>query len=381
MKYRFDKYVLGILVLTLLLTACDKNDDQLAAIASQKVDKGYVVKDGYLAFTNTESFIKTVSEIVSLSNADREKWEKSIGFTSQSSLINNLIVKELVLDSINRIKFTHIDISKATKFDYHPELYYDLLSKGIIKLIDEGTPDEYWDYSAFNKGFTYFINEEGLYAVGDSLFQVTNKELKVVKLSSASNKQALLNALNNNEKSVSTMNKVSAGSPGNSPGLIESTGNSGAWTQNSRWPSSSQRIKLGIELSCLAYSTQTARFDFTHNYYVTCQKTNFWNTWINDYANYNIEGEWTIIVYYYTQSFGHQGFTYSGTAITGVVHPETGERMYAGTTFWVLPDAANQTYPYVWQQAYQPQFQYYKWKATRTDTGQASIVKSYAGDY
>ena len=363
------------------MTSCEK-EDQLASIDSKEIEKGYVVKDGYLAFKNNESFINTVAAISNLNNADRQKWENTIGFVSQRSLINNLIVKELELDGINRIKFAHTDISKATKFDYRPELFYNLLSKGVIKLIDEGTADEYWDYSAFNKGFTFFINEEGLYAVGDSLYQVTNKELKVVRLSSATNKQELLRTLNSNDKNVSKIQKsTSANWPGDSPGLIESEGNNGPWTQNTRWPSVSQRIKLGIELSFLAYSIQTARFDFTHNYYVTCQKTNFWNKWINDYAYFNVEGEWTIEVYYYSQSYTYQSFSYSGTAISGVVHPETGERMYAGTTFWVLPNQANQTYPYVFQEAYQPKFSFYKWKATRTDTGQAAIVKSYYGDY
>jgi hypothetical protein len=130
------------------------------------------------------------------------------------------LFKELNLDSINRIKFAHTDISKATKFDYHPELFYDHLSKGIIKLIDEGTKDEYWDYSAFNKGFTYFINEEGLNAVGDSLFQVTSDELKIIKLSSTSTKQELLKALNGNEKSVSRINKITAGFSGGLPTKI-----------------------------------------------------------------------------------------------------------------------------------------------------------------
>lgn len=380
MKYKFDIYVLGILILTFLFAGCENNEEQLANVAIHKNEKGYVLKDGYLAFENNESFIKTVSEIINLNNKEREEWEKSIGFVSQSRLINNLIMEELALDSVNRVKFSHTDVSTATKYDYRPKLFYNLISKGVIKLINEGTPDEYWDCSVFNKGFTSFINEDGLYAVGDSLFQVTSKDLRVVKLSSALNKQMLLKQLSN-EKSVSTIKKISNGLPGNSPGLIESIGNNGAWTQNNKWPGVSQRIKLGIELTCLAYTLQTARFDFTHNYYVTCQKTNFWNSWINDYANYNVEGEWEIVVYYYTQRLAHEGFSYSGTAIYGIIQPETGERMYAGTTFGILPNEANQTYPYVWQEAYQPKFSFYKWKAKRTDTGQESIVKSYTGEY
>lgn len=381
MKYKLNKYVLGMLVIVFLLTACDKTEDQLASIGSQKSEEGYIVKDGYLAFKNNESFIKTVSEIVNLSNADRNKWESSIEFISQRSLINNLIVKELALDSINRIKFAHTDISQATKFDLRPELYYSLLSNGVIKIIGEGTTDEYWDYSAFNKGFTAFINEDGLYAVGDSLFQVTNKGLKVVKLSSASNKQELLKALNN-EKSVSKINKITEGISADSPGLIESVGNNGPWTQNNSWPSASKRIKLGIELSWLIFSYVDCGFTFTHNYYVTCQKTNFWNNWINDYANYTLEGNWDIIVYYVPQSYSYYNYSYTGTAISGVVNPETGERVSAGTTFSVDLDGNNLTFPYPdIQIQYPPDFRYYKWKATRTDTGQQSYVKSYSGSY
>lgn len=379
---RKNIFTIAIIAIIFVFTSCNKDEFAFKTEVGPLDELGFEVKDGYLAFKNNESFIKTVSKIANMNKTEREKWEKSIGFVSQTRLINDLIDKELALDSVNRIKFADGDISKATKYDYRPALFYNLLSKGVIKLIDEGTPEEYWDYSAFNKGFTYFINEEGLYAVGDSLYQITEKELKCIKLSSAYSKQELLIAFNENKKAVSKISKITDGIPGNSPGLIESEGNNGPFTQTSnKWPNVNYRIKLGIELSFLGYSFQTARFDFTHNYYVTCQKTNFWNNWINDYANYTAYGEWTIEAYYYGQSFGYQGFNYTGTAISGVVHPETGERMYAGTTFWILPNEVNQTYDYYFQQSYQPKFTFYKWKATRANPTLESIIKSYTGPY
>jgi hypothetical protein len=379
---RKNIFTIAIIAIIFVLSSCEKEELSFKSEVAPKDEVGFEVRDGYLVFKNNDSFVKTVSKIANMNKTEREKWEKSIDFVSQARLINDLIDNELELDSVNRIKFANGDISNATKYDYRPELFYNLLSKGVIKLIDEGTSNEYWDFSAFNKGFSYFINEEGLYAVGDSLFQVTNKELKAITLSSGVNKGELLKELFEDKKGVSKIKNITDGIPGNSPGLIESTGNFYQFTKTEyKWPSVNYRIKLGIELSFLAYSLQTARFDFTHNYYVTSQKTNFWNNWINDYANYNIEGSWTIEAYYYGQSFGYQGFNYNGTAISGVVHPDTGERMYAGTTFSIFPNEANQTYDYYFQQSYQPKFTFYKWKVIRTNPTLESFVKSYTGPY
>lgn len=286
-------------------------------------------------------------------------------------MINNLIEQELILDSLNRIKFKPSNISKATKFDLHPELYYNLLSNGTIKLINEGTSDEYWDFSVFNKGYTSFINEDGLYAIKDTLFQVTNTGIKKIIIDKVNKYHENITKLNSNDLSLVGLKKITE----SSPGLLLSP-----WTSNNNWPGISRRIQIGIELTCLCFYPSSAQFDFAHNYFVYCQKTNFWNNWIYEYPNITIEGQWTIWIYRYSQNYS-SSFNYNGTAQSGCLNPQTGVREYSGTIFSVLPNEANQSYPYVFQQAYEPEFNFYKWKAIRNDTGQEAILKSYAGPY
>jgi hypothetical protein len=357
-------FSIAIIAIIFVFTSCDKEE-----VTNNKAKIGYEVKDGYLVFKNNESFIKSITNISSMNRDERENWEKSIGFTSQTTLITTLIDDELNLDSINRIKFADGDISKATKYDFRPVLFYNLLTKGVIKLIDEGTPNEYWDFSAYNKSFSNFINEDGLFSIGDTIFQVANTELRKVKsfkYDDINQLKAVLTTQNEIKKIKKTATLMSATQ---CPGLIESQ-----WVQNNRWPKTSQRIKLGMDLTFLSYSYSTAQFDFSHNYYVTCQSTNFWNKWINDYAYYTVQGRWWIRAYRFDQLVGDASFNYTGSAINGAVNPFTGQRMNAGTTFYILPDEANQTYDYAFQRAHEPYFMAYKWIVYRNDTGQSASL-------
>lgn len=364
MKYKSYKLVLVLLTINLLLTNCDKNESQFEPIVTQKSETGYVVRDGYLVFDSKESFIKTLDMVANITDDERRKWEIKIGFLSQQRIVANLIKEEIKKDSVNRIKYANTDLSTVDKSEQHSDLYYKTLSTGVIKLINEGTPDEYWDYSAFNRGFTSITNEEGLFAIGDSIFQVTDKEMKSMNISNEQNKKSILVALNKNEK-----NKVYHTSPikrsyGLSPGLIES-----AWVANSRWPSQSQRIKIGIELTCLYFTPYTAQFDFKHNFYIYCQKTNLFNSWIYYGAPVTISGSWVIGVYYYTQTYANS-FTYNSPGAgntSGCVNPETGLLQPFGTTFSVMPDAANQSFTWEFQRDCQPVFEKYNWSVTRTD--------------
>lgn len=367
------KIIFLLAVMAVIFASCEKEDLEKKNfyISQNSFNTDYFVRDGYLVFKNKTSFIKTVNQIINLNDGVRKKWEETIGFQSQRSLINKLIEQELILDSINRIRFKIANISKATKYDLHPELYYNLLSKGIIKLINKGTPDEYWDLSVCNKLYAEFINKDGLYAIGDTLFQANNTGIKNIIIEEVNNYEENLKKINSIDRNFIELKKAAE----SSPGLLLSP-----WTANNNWPGVSRRIQIGIELTCLNFYPSTAQFDFTHNYYVYCQKTNFWNNWIYEYPNYTVEGQWTIYVYRYSQNYS-SSFNYNGTAQYGIINPQTGIREYAGTIFSVLPNEANQSYPYVFQQAYEPEFNFYRWIAKRNDTGQEAIIKSYAGPY
>lgn len=102
MKYKLNKYVLGIITFTVLMSSCDKSSEDLSSLVS-KSTTGYVVRDGYLVFDSKESFSKTINNIINLTEAARNKWENEIGFNSQQRITNNVIREELKKDSINKV--------------------------------------------------------------------------------------------------------------------------------------------------------------------------------------------------------------------------------------------------------------------------------------
>jgi hypothetical protein len=236
----------------------------------------------------------------------------------------------------------------------------------MIKVIDEGTQFEYWDYSVFDRSCTGFINVEGLYAIGDTLYQVTDKELKSIKISDGLNKTDLLNKLNKKISPIKPFQKIM----GTSPGLISS-----GWVTTGSWPSVQKRINLEIELTCVNFVPQTSEFDFKHNVYVKCQKTNLFNSWIYDTQNIQVTGDWQIQAYYYPQRYmGSYSFSGRFSLMSLFINPDTGVSSPLGTYYSIFPDSANQTYDWEFQQGNQPIFVTNNWSATRTDINLTASV-------
>lgn len=178
-------YLFALVAFT--LTSCDKSEESISITSENAIDMpNYKVREGFLVFKNVDSFKEAKIFIGNLSDIERRKWESLIGFKSQYSMFMKLIDEELIKDSLNRIKYAGKDLSKVDEHEYHSEYYYELLSKRVIKLVDEGTPNEYWDYSVNDRSSTPFINEDGLFAIGDTLYQITKYKVKSMLLTQLS---------------------------------------------------------------------------------------------------------------------------------------------------------------------------------------------------
>jgi hypothetical protein len=341
----------------------------------------YKVRDGFLVFANVESFAKATKFIGNLSETERQQWESKIGFQSQHSMFMKLIDDELIKDSLNRIKYAAKDLSKVDKREYHSEYYYEMLAKGVIKLVAEGTLDEYWDYSVYDRSSTPFINEDGLFAIGDTLYQITNHKIKSMLLRKDANEHDLLRSLSANNAGIQKMSAYVYP-------LLDCPGQIWApWTTKRKWPSVQRRIRVGTELSFVEFLISTQRMEFKHNLYAQCQKTNLFNSWIYESRSITVNGAWKI--YAYSNPQYYEGtITYSSNAsdLKGSVNPVDGSTAPFGSAFLIYPNSSNQNpyppgddnsnYGLYWQyNSFQcrPQYSYYHWEAV--DNGQSMTSK------
>jgi hypothetical protein len=362
--------IFALLLVSVIFISCEK--EETISTETTVEDKGYVVENGYIRFYSKETFINSINYISSLSNIEREKWERKINFTSQYSLVNRLINEELTKDSINRIIYKNSDLSKVDKREYHSDYYYILKSKGIIKIVEEGTQNEYWDYNVFDRNSTKYINEEGIFAIADTLYQISDKSIKCIKLSSNKSKNEHLIELN---KSKNIIYKVSDSNNANQNQPVSGEIWADSWTTEGRWPSVQKRIKVGIELSLVEFLISTQTIRFKHNFYVKCQKTNLFNVWIYDWSSVEINGNWKIGVYAYPQYYENSvNYITNCSDLSGCVNPETGSLTPFGSIFIVNPNSTNRAVYWEINYEHSPTYSYYHWTAKRSDMNGMSTL-------
>jgi hypothetical protein len=357
------RYVLSGL-LFLIFISCERIESENPHKSTASTKTEFSVINGYLVFESKASFLKTSDRIANLSDKEREKWENKIGFYSQRRMIMDIIEDELIQDKINEVRFSDVDINLLNKDDLHSDAYKNALAKGVIKVIKEGTEDEYWDFTVFNRGFVDFINEDGLFAIGDTLYQVTNSYLKAMKPADISSPDTLLQTKvddqNNNIVFCNMESKLKA----SSPGLIESN-----WVADGSGKKGEKRIKVGIYLAVQHYIISDRSYDFLHNVYVQCQERNFWRKWKYKGSEVWINGSWTVSVYYFPQRYSNT-YSYNNKGVAyykASINPETGSTAPYESYFHVSPNSMNRSLPsYMGDQYnYQPIFQNYNWSATR----------------
>lgn len=377
------KYICFFAFFSIVFISCDKNEEKLPITSELTTCQSeYRVRDGFLVFTNVESFIKTKKLIGNLSDSERQKWESKIGFQSQQSMFTKLINEELIKDSLNKIKYAGKDLSEADIRDYHSEYYSEMLAKGVIKLVDKGTPNEYWDYSAYDRSSVSFINEDGLFAIGDTLYQITKQKIKSIFLTKDTKKQDLLKSLSANNTGIQKISTDYAYEVLDCPGQIWAK-----WTTKGSWPSVQRRIRVGTELSFVEFITSSQRMEFTHNVYTQCQKTNLFNSWIYEFRHINVSGSWEIYAYKYPQYYtSSMTYTTYASDFKANVNPTDGSTGW-GYNFLIYPNSSNQnpypigddnsSYGLYWQyNAFRcrPQYSYYHWEAVDTDQSITSTI-------
>lgn len=277
-------FILMALVVTFFSCEKELNELVVQTEASTETSEEFSVSDGHLVFSSTESFTNTVNTISAFSKEERLNWENQNGFLSQKTIIDMVIDGEIASYDAIKEKFKGKKIEEINKRDLHSGIYNEYLDKGIIKLIDEGTKDEYWNHSAFSPVYLGFINEKGFYAIGDTLFQVTEKGLT---------------AFINNKPEIIKDNSSKAYS-----NVIWST-----WEGTS-----SNRAIMGLNIEILEYNLfPMNHYNFWHQLLIYTQQRTWYGAWM--YVNRDVDfyGSWGIEsfhngVYFIGNTEGYQGF-------------------------------------------------------------------------
>ncbi len=361
-----------ILVLILSLFSCKDDSVMYNNHVDIEANLDYEMYMGFIIFKDSAAYNRMISKIIQYDNYERTVWENGIGFNSQKSIITRLINEELRNDSLNRAKYANICKSEICKNDYHSDYYFANLNKDVIKIINAGTADEYWDYKIFDRSMAPFVDKNGLYAIGDTLFQITEYDIKYIPLNKDKEKHELLEELKDSQNVLCKVYSKSVSPIFPSPGEIWA-----GWQVVGTWPSVQKRIRVGVELTCVEYLVPMRRFEFKHQVYVQCMKTNLFNRWIYDWSNVELSGSWSITAFPIQQTYSNQ-LTYSSYSSNLVltVHPGSGNLHPFGTNFLIYGDVLNQELDalYVWN--FQPRYNYYSWNAKRTDVNLTSSLTS-----
>lgn len=351
-------------VLLFSLQSCKKDEKvDIENNQSNGLNDAFTVKNGFLAFNSSASFKKTIDYIANLNDDERAIWEKKYGFFSQRRIINTIIKDELKQDSINERNYLANKDKPISEFNEHSKSYNSALSKGVIKILDAGTKDEYWDYSIYNRGYVDFINEDGLFAIGDTIFQVTSSSLKAMKTNDFSDTQLLMKATAPDENNHIFFIHEESKLKGLSPGYIQMSN----WVYHDPW-----KMIIGINLSVYQMISggpngQAVGMSFFHDVYIQCQKRNWNGSYRYEWADLTVTGSWGISVFYYPQYYGNN-WTWSGQAgyLKASINPVTGISAPYQAVFGVTANTQNQALEwYNGSQAdYQPIFTRYNWTST-----------------
>ena len=356
----FSAIFLAILIFSSI--SCKKNNEEIHV----NVKEGFIVKNGIISFESKDLMLKTIYNIANLTEKDRAKWEIEHGFISQRRIIQNIIKDEVLQDSLDMKKYAGISVDKINKSDNHSLSYKNALSKGIIKLINEGTSEEYWDYNIYDHRYIDYINEDGLFAIGDTLYQVTNNSLKGMKTNNYSNAHLLIEASKPDEKNniffIFKLSSLKASSPG-------PIGTDWGYSSTRK-----NRLNLTINLSIyniLYGGNNNCSFNLINDVYVQCQYRNWLGNWKYDDAetDLTITGSWTISCFYYPQYYSgsFSSFYLYANDYKSSHSPDSGNTSPYQSIFQINPNSQNINVPWYIadQTTYQPVWESYHFTASR----------------
>lgn len=339
-----------VTIVTIIFSSCEKQIEVQPEVQIEVTNNEFSVIDGYLSFNSNESFIETVNSISSHTLIERAAWEKKMGFLSQRTIVNTIIKDQNELDKVNEIKYAGKKLEEIDRYELNPGSYHKYLKKGVIKVINEGTKDEFWEIASFKPGLTSFLNEDGLFAIGDTLYQVTNNAVKALKDKNFSkNAELLKNATETDEANNIYILESKSESKYNTPGWIQSEWDEDYWM--------GERLRISIYLDVYTFNHVLSEWYYWHSFNIQYQIRNWLFIWRYRDTELDVIGWWDIWMYKNTEHLTNNLYTtYYGGYIWMSIDPEDGTIYPYDHVFF-----RRAQYPYFEDHYYPPKFDMYDW--------------------
>ncbi len=267
-----------------IFNGCQKSDEQvLIGAQPQAVVKPDVYsKNGFLVFSNQQELSKTLNSLAQMTEKERKLWEGKHSFTSQMSMFHNIINAELKLDEPYE-NMSDEELKNAIPPAEHSAIYYKSLEKGIIKEYKDSDGSSMYDYSTCAPYLASVLNDEGIFMVGDTMYQYTPSAFKQWINCDINNKMKLVNTgESTDEISVNIQ-------------LKSTTVAYGSWEYDS---GHKRRIRIGINFNSQQYYADGTVWKYTHWVEVQSQKKSWWGKWRYNWTDMYVKGHWDYAIDY-----------------------------------------------------------------------------------
>jgi hypothetical protein len=294
-----------------MFTGCSKEKDVL----NVKTVETTTVKTekGLLCFSGKAEFENIYNQHLQMSDSELNLWEKKSGFVSMRNIFNQIVEAENALN-LPYEKMTPEQLQNATPPPAHSELYYKYLKSGFLKIQTYADGSESYTYNVINPSSVGYFNENGLLKIGDTIYQVTDKALKLITYGDFG-KIDLLQKTNQSDKQnhieVMYFQKHDKGLDHSHSSDWQATGDA----------YHSKRIRVDITYYTNIDPGLRAAF-ITYNVGVQCQQKNMWGNWVLCSTDTYIYGTWTssFILFGIPPIWNSLSFSYP-CSYTYTVHP------------------------------------------------------------
>lgn len=154
------KKILFLLVSVCFILSCSK-DDSIKVDKDADLSKEITMRSGMLVFPDDDVFAQVMARKLEI--------PAHLNFVSQNDIFNQITLAE----EIHASKIADTNTENAELL--HSNLYNERLKSGFIKIEKFSDGAELYDLNLSLPHYSHILNEEGFYAIGNNIYQITSE--------------------------------------------------------------------------------------------------------------------------------------------------------------------------------------------------------------